>query len=907
MTAQIIEASNCNLSTRSSFGHWVIIDSHVDSPQILVDAVLENSQAFLLDKDRDGIEQITQLIQQANIPPKTLHLVSHGASGTVFLGNTQLDVAKLETYSAQIRAWSLENLYLYGCEVASGTMGQQFLHQLHHLTHANIAASSTKVGHSDRGGNWILDTILGCLDVVNPFKPSLQASYSGVFNTQLVVTEDNANNSTTLADTLGPDAADGDFGKGIRVGANFAVTDEGVPLGEIQPIEFGFDVNVPIDPALPSFLILSVFDVDYNQEDPESGEINDVFFNKELFPNPIGFTEGQNELSFRTVLRLTPTQILQGTNLVEIQVDRINSAAPANAWEAEIERAELILNYELENSFGDAFLDFSFVDQPNYDPGEQVLYTADVDTTLPEQIVQLEAILRDPTGVAVAFDARPESADFLLTGESDDDLYTWPVTLPSNAQTGIWSIDLGVFDDEDGSFQFLGTETFRVGDVPDSGTAFLDFSFFDQTDYSPGDTVQFTADIDTLKPQQNVRIEAVLRDPNGAAVTLDNRPELTNYLLIGDNDEDAYEWPVALPPGAQPGIWSIDLNVTDAGTGVFQFAQTETFSVGTVSPGGPPEPTGPLVFQFKDFVVFENLDDNRPYQGPNAAFGNDPVGGFRSITDEELYLLANPDVQAAINNGTEVSGADHYTRFGRSEGRNLLPLDYEINGLKIDYLFDETYYLDQYQDVAQAVADGTFVYGYEHFIKFGILEGRNPSLYYDESLYVNANEDVQGAISNGSFKSGLEHYLLFGHLEDRKASNIFDAADYVLNNQDVSEAIADGRFKSGFDHYIEFGASEGRVNTLLYEEYYYLRTNEDVANALAQGGIGSGFEHYVVSGQSEERDPSAFFDESAYQSINPDVEQGIDELISSGMEHYFRFGRQEDRSAFKVPTDAMMS
>jgi hypothetical protein len=287
-----------------------------------------------------------------------------------------------------------------------------------------------------------------------------------------------------------------------------------------------------------------------------------------------------------------------------------------------------------------------------------------------------------------------------------------------------------------------------------------------------------------------------------------------------------------------------------------------------------------LIFTFNQYVTFQAIDE-----------------GILPRFDEELYLLANPDVAAAVQAGGLASGAQHYDLYGRAEGRSLLPLQLEIGGLKMADFFDETYYLDQYADVAEAVRQGALAYGYEHFLRAGIAEGRNPSRYYNEEVYLGANSDVAIAVGNGSINSGLEHYLQAGHLEDRLASNIFDANDYLLDHPDVATAIQNGNWLSAFEHFLEAGAHESRLPVLLYEESTYLQRNADVADAVNANQLASGLEHYVSSGQGEGRDPSVSFDESAYLAANPDVTEAVLQgAISSGMEHYFRAGRAEGRA-----------
>jgi hypothetical protein len=926
MIAQTVEVSSLNLPTHPLNTSWVIVDSSIDNLETLAGFAAKNNRVFLLDSWKDGVEQITQWLHQSDDAPTVIHLVSHGAPGTLYLGNGELSLGNLTRYADFLKTWSVRDLFIYGCNVASGDAGEEFLRKLHGITQAHIAAASHTVGSPSLGGDWNLNIQLGDVESAAFVTPEMASQYQGVFASSFVTTEDNANNSSDQ-NTATPTAADrvpdrvnndpngeivGDFGRGIRVGANGArLTDANKntleDYGAIQPIEFYIDTDVAATMG-ESFLLLSVFDVDADAANPEEDLVT---FNG----TQLGLLEGEDNLSVRTVFNLNNSLIRLGANFVQIDVNIQNYP---NNWEAEIERAELVINYIRGETLGAALLDVIQTDQPNYAPGATVQFTADVDTTQsPNQLLDLEVILRDPSGTAVAFADVP---NYLVTGNTpglDGDELLQNFVLPANAPVGTWTIDISAFDEVTDAFQFLATQPFNVGQSGGDGAAFLDPAFgggdglqTDKGQYSPGETVQFTADIDTTQtPDQLLNLEVTLRDAGGNAVDVVTVP---GYQVTGDTaglDGDELIQNFTLPNNAS-GRWSIDISAVDASTGDPQFSGSQGFDVGAVQAVPVPSP-GPLVFQFKDFVIYENLDDGRPYQGHRATFDDGLFGQPKFVSDEELYLLANQDIAESVQRGEFATGLEHYQTIGMNEGRNKLPLNFEVGGLRISYLFDETYYLGMNSDVANGIGNGPFVYGYDHFIKFGIIEGRNPSLWYDEAFYLANNDDVRQGVANGAFRSGLEHYLLAGHIENRDPSALFDADDYLANNPDVQVAIANGDYQSGFDHFIEAGASEGRLRpsinpgeilgTLLFEESFYLNNNGDVAAAVQNGQFQSGFEHYIVVGQSEGRNPAPFFDESDYLGVYQDVAPAVPGVFSSGMEHYFRAGRQEDRLAFEVP------
>lgn len=88
------------------------------------------------------------------------------------------------------------------------------------------------------------------------------------------------------------------------------------------------------------------------------------------------------------------------------------------------------------------------------------------------------------------------------------------------------------------------------------------------------------------------------------------------------------------------------------------------------------------------------------------------------------------------------------------------------------YLFSENWYLYRYSDVADAVKKGNLKNGYEHYIKYGKAEKRQPvppiPQEYNEGDYLELNQDVAAAIKKGDCTSGSQHYMLSGFKENRR-------------------------------------------------------------------------------------------------------------------------------------------
>ncbi len=169
----------------------VFIDSGVDDYQSLVDGALPEAEVIVLDSAQDGVEQITKVLQ-GRTEIAAIHLVSHGSPGCLYLGNSQLSLDTLNHYAAQIKNWVPSTsvtqegkcasipILLYGCNVAAGDAGEEFVMRLGQLTGANIAASAKRTGSAALGGDWELEVKTGSIETPLVFQKQVQKTYVSV-------------------------------------------------------------------------------------------------------------------------------------------------------------------------------------------------------------------------------------------------------------------------------------------------------------------------------------------------------------------------------------------------------------------------------------------------------------------------------------------------------------------------------------------------------------------------------------------------------------------------------------------------------------------------------------------------------------------------------------------------------
>lgn len=189
----------------------VFVDATVPQHELLLKGIDPSSaEVVRLDPLRDGVAQMAQALAGRS-GLDAIHIISHGAPGRLMLGSSVLDAGSMQAQHRQ----ALQNLgaalrdggdiLVYGCDFASGLAGEQASRLLADLTGADVAASSTPIGHAALGGNWLLDSRIGQLDA--PVIVGLQAQNQWQHTLASIVNGDFSNGTTgwTLSGNVGAD------------------------------------------------------------------------------------------------------------------------------------------------------------------------------------------------------------------------------------------------------------------------------------------------------------------------------------------------------------------------------------------------------------------------------------------------------------------------------------------------------------------------------------------------------------------------------------------------------------------------------------------------------------------------------------------------------------------------------
>ncbi|EDX87629.1 PKD domain protein [Synechococcus sp. PCC 7335] len=163
----------------------LFVDTAIDDYQSLVSNIAPvDSTVVLLDSTKDGVAQISETIAQY-AALSSVQIFSHGSSGKMQLGATELSLSTLEGYQDEITGWSQTltddaDILLYACNLAAGTEGGELIATLAELTGADVAASDNLTGSSALGGDWQLEVSTGSIETGLALQAQAIANYTSV-------------------------------------------------------------------------------------------------------------------------------------------------------------------------------------------------------------------------------------------------------------------------------------------------------------------------------------------------------------------------------------------------------------------------------------------------------------------------------------------------------------------------------------------------------------------------------------------------------------------------------------------------------------------------------------------------------------------------------------------------------
>lgn len=274
------------------------------------------------------------------------------------------------------------------------------------------------------------------------------------------------------------------------------------------------------------------------------------------------------------------------------------------------------------------------------------------------------------------------------------------------------------------------------------------------------------------------------------------------------------------------------------------------------------------------------------------------------------------------NRGTQIRNAqiDKYPDGSAADWYGVIRhcKEYGIPGIIVEHAFmsnssDAANFLSNDEGLKKlGVADATGIAQY-----FG-LKKEKPEEYsavFDAAYYADRYPDLKTAFGNDD-SALLQHFIQYGMAEGRQGSSQFDVYSYKNLYPDLRAAFGNN-LKSYYMHYISSGKSEGRkatgVNTLqkpittyngidysaVYDYNYYLKKHSDLAKIYTNDDIGL-LAHFVNCGMSEGRQAKDSFDVFSYRNQYQDLRVAFGNNLKSYYMHYISNGKAEGRKATGV-------
>lgn len=291
-------------------------------------------------------------------------------------------------------------------------------------------------------------------------------------------------------------------------------------------------------------------------------------------------------------------------------------------------------------------------------------------------------------------------------------------------------------------------------------------------------------------------------------------------------------------------------------------------------------------------------------------------GSAASCILEQLTSLGLKGRGTQIRNANEDkypdgSAADYYAVIRHCK-------EYGIPGIIVEHAFmsnssDAANFLSNDEGLKKlGVADATGIAQY-----FG-LKKEKPEEYsavFDAAYYADRYPDLKTAFGNDD-SALLQHFIQYGMAEGRQGSSQFDVYSYKNLYPDLRAAFGNN-LKSYYMHYISSGKAEGRkatgVNTLqkpittyngidysaVYDYNYYLKKHSDLAKIYTNDDIGL-LAHFVNCGMSEGRQAKDSFDVFSYRNQYQDLRVAFGNNLKSYYMHYISNGKAEGRKATGV-------
>ena len=264
--------------------------------------------------------------------------------------------------------------------------------------------------------------------------------------------------------------------------------------------------------------------------------------------------------------------------------------------------------------------------------------------------------------------------------------------------------------------------------------------------------------------------------------------------------------------------------------------------------------------------------------------------GFFDDFDVTAYRKRYPKLSRKYGDDLDAY-YEHYLLKGKAAGwdgstNGVFPSERPsaiYNGVDYAPVFDAEYYLNKYPDLKAAFGNDSSA-ALNHFITFGIKEGRQGCDDFSIDIYKGNQPDLRKAFGNNN-DAYVAHYLEYGLKEGRDGLEVL---------QDSKDNTSDDKKDDTNTGYV--ASAEEKKYSAVYDYIYYRNAYADLRAAFGDDSA-KYFQHFLQNGMAEGRQACGDFDVKIYKNNYKDLQAAFGNNTTLYYTHYMEHGKAEHRNA----------
>ncbi|WP_019509579.1 calcium-binding protein [Pleurocapsa sp. PCC 7319] len=165
---------------------------------------------------------------------------------------------------------------------------------------------------------------------------------------------------------------------------------------------------------------------------------------------------------------------------------------------------------------------------------------------------------------------------------------------------------------------------------------------------------------------------------------------------------------------------------------------------------------------------------------------------------------------------------------------------------------------------------------------------------FNESYYLETNSEAAEAIENGEFANGLEHFQAVGIDEGLRFSPLINLDYYKIA---ANPELSDFTSRQALDHLLNQGIEDGRIFSQFVDLEFYKEANPDLSDLSNSEAL----LHLQNTGLEAGLQFSQFVDLEEYRSFNPELST---QSLSDAFSDLSTFGAPENEGRIRFPLEA---